>query len=202
MKKLISFVLIYIFALSFATAHRGKTDAQGGHYDYENESGLGSYHYHHGYSAHLHENGVCPYASSAPAEPEPQQEEPTTPTITTSNIETTTEAEIDLNGVKQAAYQEGYKKGVTDTQEEFRTDEQDNPIVNVVVIIIFVLDIIAIAFIIYVLQQLSLKLYDNHPCLISEIIMNLLYILTVITIIPNLILILMAYFAKWARERK
>lgn len=29
-------------------------------------SGLGSYHYHHGYSAHLHPNGICPY--EAPAE--------------------------------------------------------------------------------------------------------------------------------------
>lgn len=43
------------------SAHSGRTDARGGHHDYKNKSGLGSYHYHHGYSAHLHPNGVCPY---------------------------------------------------------------------------------------------------------------------------------------------
>lgn len=102
MKKLISFVLIYIFALSFATAHRGKTDAQGGHYDYENESGLGSYHYHHGYSAHLHENGVCPYASSAPAEPIEQEQQPL--------LEQVSEEDIDYSQFEslEEAYELGY----------------------------------------------------------------------------------------------
>lgn len=48
-----------------AEAHSGRTDANGGHHDYKNVSGLGSYHYHcGGYPAHLHPNGVCPYASS------------------------------------------------------------------------------------------------------------------------------------------
>lgn len=45
-------------------AHSGRTDANGGHKDNKNVSGLGSYHYHcGGYPAHLHPNGVCPYAS-------------------------------------------------------------------------------------------------------------------------------------------
>lgn len=48
-----------------AEAHSGRTDANGGHHDNKNKSGLGSYHYHCGGNpAHLHENGVCPYASS------------------------------------------------------------------------------------------------------------------------------------------
>lgn len=42
-------------------AHSGRTDSSGGHHDNKNKSGLGSYHYHHGYPAHLHKNGVCPY---------------------------------------------------------------------------------------------------------------------------------------------
>ena len=47
-----------------AEAHPGRTDANGGHRDNKNVSGLGSYHYHcGGHPAHLHENGVCPYAS-------------------------------------------------------------------------------------------------------------------------------------------
>lgn len=46
-----------------ALAHSGRTDANGGHRDNKNVSGLGSYHYHHGYGPHLHPGGVCPYTS-------------------------------------------------------------------------------------------------------------------------------------------
>lgn len=49
-----------------AEAHSGRTDANGGHRDNKNKSGLGSYHYHcGGYPAHLHSNGVCPYAGGS-----------------------------------------------------------------------------------------------------------------------------------------
>ena len=52
-----------------AEAHSGRTDANGGHKDNQNKSGLGSYHYHcGGYPAHLHPNGVCPYQSGAASE--------------------------------------------------------------------------------------------------------------------------------------
>ena len=45
-------------------AHSGRTDSSGGHHDYSNVSGLGSYHYHcGGYPAHLHPGGVCPYSN-------------------------------------------------------------------------------------------------------------------------------------------
>lgn len=40
-----------------AAAHPGGTDENGGHYDWGNSS----YHYHHGYPAHQHSGGVCPY---------------------------------------------------------------------------------------------------------------------------------------------
>ena len=46
------------------SAHSGRTDSSGGHRDNKNKSGLGDYHYHHGYPAHLHPGGVCPYSSS------------------------------------------------------------------------------------------------------------------------------------------
>lgn len=57
-------------------AHSGRTDANGGHKDNKNVSGLGSYHYHcGGYPAHLHPNGVCPYAAgSVQTAPAAQQE--------------------------------------------------------------------------------------------------------------------------------
>lgn len=67
MKKKIIAVLMML-SLLFAPAsyaHSGRTDAYGGHHDNKNVSGLGSYHYHHGYPAHLHPNGVCPYESGS-----------------------------------------------------------------------------------------------------------------------------------------
>lgn len=49
-----------------AQAHPGRTDSNGGHRDTKNKSGLGSYHYHcGGHPAHLHPNGVCPYAGGS-----------------------------------------------------------------------------------------------------------------------------------------
>ena len=55
-----------LFNLTFMVeAHSGRTDRYGGHKDNKNKSGLGSYHYHCGGNpAHLHENGVCPYAGT------------------------------------------------------------------------------------------------------------------------------------------
>lgn len=46
-----------LILISFA--HPGGTDANGGHRD----SSTGEYHYHHGYPAHQHTNGICPYKS-------------------------------------------------------------------------------------------------------------------------------------------
>lgn len=57
-KNFIIFVLLFILLFpSFAIAHPGGTDGNGGHYNHS----TGEYHYHHGYSAHQHENGICPY---------------------------------------------------------------------------------------------------------------------------------------------
>lgn len=56
---LVLFLLISVPATSFA--HSGGTDSNGGHHDYNNVSGLGDYHYHHGMGPHLHDGGVCPY---------------------------------------------------------------------------------------------------------------------------------------------
>ncbi len=52
----ISVILITFLGIS-ASAHRGKTDSNGGHYN----RSTGEYHYHHGYPAHQHTNGECPY---------------------------------------------------------------------------------------------------------------------------------------------
>ena len=60
MKKLITVFLVVLFLFSsalLALAHPGNTDIRGGHRD----SDTGIYHYHHGYPAHQHPNGECPY---------------------------------------------------------------------------------------------------------------------------------------------
>ena len=86
-KRILSFmvaVLIGFTCISVAVpdvaltveAHSGRTDARGGHKDNKNASGLGSYHYHcGGHPAHLHPNGVCPYAAGGvQTSPAAQQE--------------------------------------------------------------------------------------------------------------------------------
>lgn len=62
----IFFIVLTIIFIGFnAYAHSGRTDANGGHRDNKNKSGLGSYRYHCGGNpAHLHTNGVCPYSST------------------------------------------------------------------------------------------------------------------------------------------
>lgn len=50
--------LLSVFLLStVAFAHSGRTDSDGGHYN----RSTGEYHYHHGYPAHQHPGGQCPY---------------------------------------------------------------------------------------------------------------------------------------------
>lgn len=53
---LLTLILMFTFSI-IAIAHSGKTDSSGGHYDHS----TGEYHYHHGYPAHEHTNGRCPY---------------------------------------------------------------------------------------------------------------------------------------------
>ena len=56
--KLLSVCLVCLCLLcSAADAHSGRTDANGGHWNRK----TGEYHYHHGYPAHQHPGGVCPY---------------------------------------------------------------------------------------------------------------------------------------------
>ena len=55
-RALVILVALVVF-ISSASAHSGKTDSSGGH----NDRIHGGYHYHHGYPAHQHTNGVCPY---------------------------------------------------------------------------------------------------------------------------------------------
>lgn len=55
--KIIFIEIILVMSLTNIFAHSGRTDGNGGHYN----RSTGEYHYHHGYGAHQHINGVCPY---------------------------------------------------------------------------------------------------------------------------------------------
>lgn len=57
MKQVGVFVMVLFLLLPPSSAHPGKTDANGGHYN----RSTGEYHYHHGFPEHQHENGICPY---------------------------------------------------------------------------------------------------------------------------------------------
>lgn len=56
-KRLLAAILAALLVTA-SYAHPGRTDARGGHYN----RATGAYHYHHGYPAHQHYNGQCPYA--------------------------------------------------------------------------------------------------------------------------------------------
>ena len=63
MKKVFALSFSVIFILSLVVicfAHPGRTDSDGGHYNRD----TGEYHYHHGYSAHQHDYGECPYETT------------------------------------------------------------------------------------------------------------------------------------------
>ena len=59
MRRLFAVLILCLLCYSVAMAHSGGTDSKGGHYN----RSTGEYHYHHGYSAHQHPGGVCPYTS-------------------------------------------------------------------------------------------------------------------------------------------
>lgn len=54
---LVGFLFLSLLLTFTAIAHSGRTDGNGGHYD----KSTGEYHYHHGYPAHKHIGGECPY---------------------------------------------------------------------------------------------------------------------------------------------
>lgn len=58
--KWVALVLAATLCIGSASAHPGRTDANGGHH----VTATGEYHYHHGYPAHQHPDGVCPYAET------------------------------------------------------------------------------------------------------------------------------------------
>ena len=56
-KRLILVLVLCALSVCSVSAHPGRTDSDGGHRDHS----TGEYHYHHGYAAHQHTDGICPY---------------------------------------------------------------------------------------------------------------------------------------------
>lgn len=107
------FIITFIFIMclpSVSFAHQGRTDDAGGHHDYDNESNLGSYHYHHGYEAHLHTDGICPY----------DYDDTTGSSYAYSgNLYTPFyDSDDDINEVYNDGYDYGYESGYTDSKKE------------------------------------------------------------------------------------
>lgn len=120
MKRIVSvsISLCLVFSLS-ALAHSGRTDSNGGHRDTNNVSGLGSYHYHHGYSAHLHPGGVCPY--DEPVTSSSNDGSANKVTLPTWNYY----SNFAIGDIKDEEYDKGYangfEKGKTETQNKLNT---------------------------------------------------------------------------------
>ncbi|MCI8999419.1 MAG: Ig domain-containing protein [Clostridia bacterium] len=114
-RKLLSIVLMMLMVVSIGLntyAHSGRTDSSGGHKDNQNKSGLGSYHYHcGGYPAHLHTNGVCPYATTGAKQTTSSGSSSNTKTETKSN--TSTKTNTNTNSKTKTETKEVTKKDTT-----------------------------------------------------------------------------------------
>lgn len=106
-KGIICAVILCMLLPVSVYAHPGRTDSAGGHHDYKNQSGLGSYHYHHGMPAHLHPGGVCPYSGGTPSYTAPT---PPKPSVTINNppvqlnVGDSTGLDVTLANVSQNAF--------------------------------------------------------------------------------------------------
>lgn len=101
-------------------AHSGRTDSSGGHKDNKNKSGLGSYHYHcGGHPAHLHKNGVCPYASSS-----------STASSSTTTKTTTTNASSSVTSNYRYSYTAKYKSASTDFANRVASNQFSQAIIE------------------------------------------------------------------------
>ena len=102
MKKAISVIFCFILIFTCASAHPGRTDASGGHWD----RSTGEYHYHHGYPAHQHTNGICPYEYD-----DQTGSSSDTSSSSTTDIESTT-VSPSTNTYEPAEAPEGYSDAV------------------------------------------------------------------------------------------
>lgn len=118
MKKIKIFMLLILctlfisFSLTTIYAHRGRTDSSGGHYN----RSTGEYHYHHGYSAHQHPNGICPYSNST------INDNNTTSTSSAKSYKDSTTNDETSN----KSYSKNYNEMIEKIQEKEKTNTKNN----------------------------------------------------------------------------
>lgn len=97
------FVVIIVFISIGVLFHPGRTDEDGGHTDHS----TGEYHYHHGYPAHQHPDGKCPYEDQKPVythhESNSGSSKSFTPTHTHVSTPAPTSASVQRNTVPSQA---------------------------------------------------------------------------------------------------
>lgn len=115
-KKIIAALCLSLLLIPAAGAHPGRTDANGGHWD----NSTGEYHYHHGYPAHQHTNGICPYDPEYGEVTQEQTDEPEEEALEEApSEEVNEEAELyndglDDDGTYETAYNLGYQHAIED----------------------------------------------------------------------------------------
>ena len=142
MRKFILFFLLFLFCFPIVSlAHSGRTDANGGHYD----RSTGEYHYHHGYPAHQHTNGICPYdyddqTGSSSGSSSGNNTEYILPSVVDSPYNDGYDVGYD-NG-----YNDGYDKGSDDGYEQaaVQKDEEFFPLLVAAILIPTALGIVSI----------------------------------------------------------
>ena len=156
--KTISIILTLIMCSIPTFAHSGRTDSSGGHRDNKNASGLGSYHYHHGYPAHLHPDGVCPYSSSVSDETETDSQsnsESTNNYTYTSGAYSNNDADYSDTNTESSETDVDYSESKEDNSDNAEEQtEQRNSYTGLIFIIIAVLCIIPL-FIKFVVPRIS-----------------------------------------------
>lgn len=112
-ERAVTAVCCALLLTSFASAHPGRTDAAGGHWD----NSTGEYHYHHGYPAHQHENGICPYDpnySTTAATTQSEGEAPVAQAPAESEGNTMYNDGLGDDGTYETAYNLGYQHAIED----------------------------------------------------------------------------------------
>lgn len=122
--------LFLLFPFS-ASAHPGRTDANGGHYD----SSTGEYHYHHGYPAHQHTNGVCPYdfdnktGQNSGSSSSSSKSTGNSSSVSSVSATSLKYSDADLRIASSEGYEEGYSdgydKGTAASEERYADGKTD-----------------------------------------------------------------------------
>ena len=114
-KRILLSLLVCVALFAFASAHPGRTDSSGGHYD----RSTGEYHYHHGYPAHQHTNGVCPYDYD---DKTGQNSGSSSSSVSSNSSSDYVSKEAVANAYKKAKenYDEGYSVGYSAATAKYR----------------------------------------------------------------------------------